>query len=196
MDLKVMPRSNKGHKYISCIIDEVTSYLITVPIHQSRSDEIGDAQNYLIMVPIHQSRPEEIGDTLIENVIIRYCMPDYIIMVQDTFMSSLMNYLFKKLDIKIITVAPYNHHSLQAEQGIKSLSTILMKHLMDLGQMWSKYLPLATFAYNTFNSPNLANYSPYELIFGRKPKLFLNLETIPHIKVSGTFKDYCNVLNK
>ena len=32
MDLKVMPRSCKGHKYILCIIDEVTNYLITVPI--------------------------------------------------------------------------------------------------------------------------------------------------------------------
>ena len=38
-----MPRSNKGHKYILCIIDEVTNYLITVPIHQSKSEEIGDA---------------------------------------------------------------------------------------------------------------------------------------------------------
>ena len=37
--------------------------------------------------------------------------------------------------------------------------------------MWPKYLPLATLAYNTFNTPNLANYSPYELVFGRKPKL-------------------------
>ena len=42
MDLKVMPRSNKGHKYILCVIDEVTIYLITVPIHQSKSEEIGD----------------------------------------------------------------------------------------------------------------------------------------------------------
>ena len=32
MDLKVMPRSNKGHKYILCIIDKVTHYLINVPI--------------------------------------------------------------------------------------------------------------------------------------------------------------------
>ena len=27
MDLKVMPRPNKGHKYILCIIDEVMHYL-------------------------------------------------------------------------------------------------------------------------------------------------------------------------
>ena len=32
MDLKVMPRSQKGHKFILCIIDEVTNYLITVSI--------------------------------------------------------------------------------------------------------------------------------------------------------------------
>ena len=33
MDLKVMPWSNKGHKFILCIIDEVTNYLITVHIY-------------------------------------------------------------------------------------------------------------------------------------------------------------------
>ena len=38
-----MPRSYKGHQLILSIINEVTNYLITVPIHQSRSEEIGDA---------------------------------------------------------------------------------------------------------------------------------------------------------
>ena len=54
--------------------------------------------------------------------------------------------------------------------------------------MWSKYLPLATFAYNTFNTSNLAKYHSYELVFGRKPKLLLNLETMDDIKVSGIFE--------
>ena len=134
MDLKVIPRSYKGHKWILCVIDEVMNYLITAPIHQSKSEEIGDA--------------------LIEISITKYSIPEYIIMDQDsTFISSLMNYLFKKLNIKIKTVAPYNHHSLMAEHGIKSLSTILMKHLTNLGQMWPKYLPLATSAYNRCNTP-------------------------------------------
>ena len=62
--------------------------------------------------------------------------------------------------------------------------------------MWQKYLCIATFAYNTFNSPNLANYSAYELVFGRKPKLLLNVEAMPDIKVLGTFKGYYNMLNK
>ena len=159
-----------SHKFILCIIDEMTNYLITVPIHHSRSEEVGEA--------------------LIEHVISKFCAPNCIIMDQDSaFMSTLMNYLFRKLNIKIMTVAPYNHQSLQAEHGIKSLSRILTKHLSGQGQMWHKYLPLATFTNNMFNSPNLANHSPYELVFGRKPKLLLDLETDPDMRVSGTYRE-------
>ena len=62
--------------------------------------------------------------------------------------------------------------------------------------MWTKYLSLATFAYNTFNTQNLGNYSPYELTFGRKPKILLNIESNPDIKVSKTFREYFELLNK
>ena len=177
MDLKVMPGSHKGHRYNLCIIDEVANYLITVPIFQARSEEIGEA--------------------LIENVITKYCIPEYIIMDQDSaVMSSLMTYLGHKFDTKIKTVAPYDHQSLQAEHRIKSLSHILTKDLTSLGQMWTKYLSVATFAYNMFNSPNLGNYSPYELTFGRKPKLLFNIESNPDIKVSRNFGEYYELLNK
>ena len=92
--------------------------------------------NYLITIPIHQSGSEEIGNALIENVIPKYYVPDFIIMDQDrAFRSSLMNYLFKKLDIKIKSVAHYHHRLLEVENGIKSLSTILSKQLTNLGQM-------------------------------------------------------------
>ena len=124
-------------------------------------------------------------------------MSHYIIMDWDsTFMLMIMNYLFKKLDIKIKTAAPYNHQLLQADHAIKSLSNILTKHLTDHRQMWPKYLTPATLSYNTFNLPNLGNYSSYRLVFGRKPKLLLDVETNPDIKVSGTYKDYYTLLNK
>ena len=71
--------------------------------------------NYLIAVPIYLSRSKEVGEALIEHIKSKFCAPDCIIMDQDSaFMSTLMNYLFRKLNIKIITVAPYNHQSLQA----------------------------------------------------------------------------------
>ena len=89
MDLKAMPRSQKRHQYILCVIDEMKNYLITAPLYQARSEEIGEA--------------------LIENVISKFGTPEYMIMDQDSvFMSSLMSYLFKKLGISIKTVGPYN----------------------------------------------------------------------------------------
>ena len=103
---------------------------------------------------------------------------------------------FHTIDIKIKTIAPYNHQSLQVEHRIKSLTCILTKHLTGLGQMWTKYVSLVMLAYNTFNSLNLGNYSPCELTFGRKPKLLLKVETNPDIKVSRNFREYYDSLNK
>ena len=50
--------------------------------------------------------------------------------------------------------------------------------------------------YNTFNIPNLDNYSPYELTFGRKPKLLIDVESNPDIMVSRSFRKYYELLNK
>ena len=151
----------------------------------------------MIKAPIKHSRSEEVGEALINDVISKYCVPDYMIMDLDSaFMSSLMNYLFKRFGIKIKTVAPYNHQSLQAEHCIKPLSNILTKHLTGLGEIWPDHLPFATLACNTYNSLNLSNYSPYELVFGRNAKLLLDLETDPDIKVSATYKEYYERLEK
>ena len=52
---------------------------------------IDEVMNYLITVPIHQSRSEEIGNALTENVITKYCVLGYIKMDQESaFMSSVM----------------------------------------------------------------------------------------------------------
>ena len=94
MDLKVKHRSHKGHKFTLCITDEVRNYLTTVSIYQAKS--------------------EEMGETLIENIT-KYCIPDYIIMDQDSvFMSSLITYLLNKFNIKMRTVAHY--HSIKSYQ--------------------------------------------------------------------------------
>ena len=102
MDLKVMPRSYKGDRYILCVIDEVTNYIITAPVKQAKSEEVGEA--------------------LINNVFSKYCVPDYMFMDLDSaFMSSLMSYLFKRLGIKIKTVAPYNHSIITGQTWYKTL---------------------------------------------------------------------------
>ena len=75
MDLKVMPKSYRGHRFILRVIVEMTNYLITMPIYQARS--------------------EEIGDSLIDNIVSKFGIPEYLIMDEDSaFMSTIMNHLF------------------------------------------------------------------------------------------------------
>ena len=69
IDLKVMSRSYKGHKFILVVIDEVNNFMVTIPIYQSRSEEIGDA--------------------LIEHVFSKYSIPECIIMDQDSMFNSI-----------------------------------------------------------------------------------------------------------
>ena len=56
-----------------------------------------------------------------------------------------------------------------------------------LGDDWHLYTRPAMLTYNTYNTPNLDNLSPFELAFGRKPILVPKLENTPHTPVTGTF---------
>ena len=37
-----MPKSYRGDGYILCVIDEVTNYIITAPVKQVKSEEVGE----------------------------------------------------------------------------------------------------------------------------------------------------------
>ena len=64
-------------------------------------------------------------------------------------MSTLIIYV-RSLELKIKTAAPYNHHSLQEEHGIKSLATIMTNCLTGLEEYWPKYVTFTMHSYNTF----------------------------------------------
>ena len=81
-DLKVMSKSYKGHKFILVVIDDVTSFIVTISIHQSKSPEV--------------------GHDLIERVLGKYTLHNWLIMEQDgANLFALINYLFRKLGINI-----------------------------------------------------------------------------------------------
>ena len=91
MDLNAIPRPHKVQKFILVMMDEVTNFVVTIPFYKSRS--------------------KEIRDTLIAHLFSNNSTREYMIMVQDsTVMSTLINYLFKKLYIKLNTLGHYNHH--------------------------------------------------------------------------------------
>ena len=168
MDIKHMPASKSPCKYILALLCDISNFLVTTPMRKATA--------------------EEVCSILFDNFMAYYAVPMRIICDQDpAFMSSLCQWFFRAYGIQLVTVSPTNHKSLQAEHGIKSLSNILMKHLSGLGDNWHLYCRPAMLAYNTYNTPNLGNLSPFEVAFGRKPILVPKLESTPHIPVAGTF---------
>ena len=177
MDIKYMPKAGNGMKFILVIIDDNLNYMVTVPLPQIKTELICEA--------------------LMIHLISKHSIPDMIICDMDaTFMSSLMQYMLYKFKITLKVVSPYNHGSLKAEAGIKAISNILIKHLTGQGKDWPLYLPISTLIYNCYNTPNLGGLSPFELVYGKKPKLFIDLETNPDVTVSRSFKDYYESLEK
>ena len=112
------------------------------------------------------------------------------------FMSSLCRYCFQQYKIQILTVGVANYKSLQAEHGIKSLSNLILTHLTGLGRDWHIYAKPCMLTYNSFSTPNLDGFCPFELVFGRKPRIVPILEVTPPVPVTGTFKDAYDLLNK
>ena len=177
MDIKHMPPSKSPYKYILVLLCDIS--------------------NFLVATPMKKATAEEVCTILFNNFMAYYAVPMRIICDQDpAFMSSLCQWFFKAYGIQLMTVSPTNHKSLQAEHGIKSLSNILMKHLSGLGDDWHLYTRPAMLTYNTYNTPNLDNLSPFELALGRKPILVPRLENVPHIPVTGTFAKAKQVLEK
>ena len=167
MDIKHMPPSKSPYKYILVLLCDIS--------------------NFLVATPMKKATAEEVCSILFDNFMAYSAVPMRIICDQDpAFMSSLCQWFLKAYGMQLVTVSPTNHKSLQAEHGIKSLSNILMKHLSGLGDDWHLYTSPAMLTYNTYNTPNLDNLSPFELALGRKPILVPKLENAPHIPITGT----------
>ena len=174
MDIKHMPKS-QGFAFILVMVCEVSNFLVVAPLHSAQTIPVCNA--------------------IRQRFIAHYGPPTHIICDQDpAFLSSLAQAFFQHFGIRLITVSPTNHKSLLAEHGIKSLAEILKCHLSGVGPNWPDYLDFAMLCYNSFSTPNLDGLSPYELVYGRKPNVLPLTEAMPTAPVTGTFREYYNLL--
>ena len=177
MDIKYMPPSNKQYKFLLVILCEVSNFIVTHPMKEISATHV--------------------CEILVDHFIAYFSTPVRIICDQDpAFMSSLCQYCFQQYGIKLVTVSPTNHRSLLAEHGIKSLSNLIIKHLSGFGKNWHIFAKPCMIAYNSYSIPNLAGFSPFELVLGRKANIVPMVEVTPSIPVTGTFKQAKAMLDK
>ena len=135
---------------------------------------------YVIAIPMKNQTVEEVTEAFVNNIILIYGIPNYIVTDQGTnFMSDMFKRICKLFKIEKINTTAYHPESNGAlERTHKTLVTYLRCFCNPKTSDWDKWLPFASFTYNT--SPHaITKFSPYELLFGRKCNIPGILQTTP-----------------
>jgi len=166
--------TTEGHKYILTFQVELSKYNITVPLKQQDT--------------------KTIDRVFIEEIVLKFGIPQVILTDQGSnFLSELFTNVCKLLKIKKLKTTAYHPQTNAALERIhRVLVEYLICYILEDQSDWDKWLPYATFAFNT--TPHTSTgFTPHELFFVRKPNIpgILQKET-PEIQY--TYDNYVKEL--
>ena len=175
MDIKTMMPSDLGFKYVLLCTCEGTNYVIGISLANI------DAQT--------------IAEAIFCRIICIYGTPEEIIVDQGRqFVSALMTNYLDALHVQSRFISVMNHGSNKTERYIKTLNTMINKYLTGKGIDWPRHVLPCCYAMNCQISL-VTGYSPYEMVFLRKPPSLLDFEIDPDRKgISVTVIQYMNTL--
>jgi transposase InsO family protein len=144
--------SGSGNQYILTVQDDLSKFLIAVPMKEQTADEVARA--------------------FVENVILVYGLPEVVLsdcganFLSDTFVG-----ICKLLGMKKTKTTPFHPESNGSnERSHRSLIEYIRSFVdADLSN-WDKWVRYATFAHNT-TPQSSTNYMPFQLSYGRLPNL-------------------------
>jgi hypothetical protein len=156
-----LPITEKENKYVLTVQDELT--------------------NYLILIPIANKEAKTVADNLLKNVILVYGpMKTLKSDMGSEFVNKCVQELLQTLKIDQKLSTPYRHQTVgKIERSHRVINAYIRNFLED--NEWDELLPFCSFAYNT--TPNSNHfYTPYELLFSQNPNVteeFLNGKVEP-----------------
>jgi transposase InsO family protein len=113
-----------------------------------------------------------VARALVEEIILKFGIPQFVLSDQGlNFLSEMFRNVCKLLRIKKIHCTSYHPASNGSlERTHRVLVEYLRCFILEDQSNWDKWLPYATFVFNT--TPHTSTgYMPHELLFGRKPNL-------------------------
>jgi transposase InsO family protein len=154
-----LPETQKGNKYILTFQDELSKYLVAIPI--PRQDAETDAQQFITHVVLKLGTPSKILTDQGSN-----------------FPSELFKNTCKMLKIKKLQTTPLHPES---NGGLERSHRILkqyLQHYIDEDQRnWDVWVPYAVYVYNTSTG-----YTPFELVYGFKSNMPSALQENPSVQ--------------
>ena len=96
-----------------------------------------DQTNFIIAVPLRDRKTQTIAEALIYRVIYLFGPPRWVVCDEAAeFTSAIIQAILTMLNCRSKVISPYNHGSSKCERQIKTINDIIVKHLLDKGQMW------------------------------------------------------------
>lgn len=158
-----LPKSDSGNAYLVTIMCDLSKYLICVPTRSKDADTIARA--------------------IFDNVILIYGPVHHILTDCGTeYKNQILRELCKLLNIKQAFSTPYHHQTVgTVERNHRVLNEYFRAYLKNQ-QSWEEYIKYYTFCFNTTPHTSFGfRYSPFELVFGKKPEIFeVQNQSIPY----------------
>ena len=175
-DIKYMPQGIHGYKYLLVLVCEITNFVLAIPLVNIDAISIAHA--------------------MLDRVVFAFGPPSTLIIDEDRALSSkVIHYIFDALNTKFKCISPYNHGSLRTERFIQTISNLVTRRLTGKGKEWPLFVSPTCWAMNTVVS-NATGFSPYELVFLRKPPDITNLYFPPISEIAKGYRDYCSKLRE
>ena len=170
-DIKYMPKGIYDYEFLLIAVCKITVFVIVIPLIKHDAISITHA--------------------LIDRDFLIFGPPKSLIVDGERALSSkVMHYVLDTLKIDVKCISPNNHGGLITERFIQTINNLITRHLKDKGKEWPLFVTSCCFAMNTFVSTT-TGFSPYELVFLKKPPNILNLYFEPFGKIAEGYRDYC-----
>ena len=149
------PRSARGYRFVLVLVDYATRYPEAVPLRTISAKSVAQA---------------------LFQVISRVGIPKEILTDQGTlFMSRTLRELYGLLGVKSIRTSVYHPQTDGLVERLnKTLKSMIRKFIHEEERNWAKWLDPLLFAVREVPQAS-TGFSPFELLFGRKPRGILDL---------------------
>ena len=145
------PRDRRGRQYILSCIDHLTGWAEAIPIASKKAETVQEA--------------------FLSNIVARYGIPH--ILISDNggeFTGTAFEKWLREFGVSHRLTSPYHP---QCNGMTERFNAVIQKLLLKLSggnpKKWSEYLPTALYAYRI--TQGQAGLSPYQAIYGQKPRL-------------------------
>lgn len=160
------------------IIDTIGPMSTSLNGNQYALTIVDDLTKYLVMIPIPNKEAKTVAKALFENFILTFGPVRTILSDRGTeYVNGVTQELFKLLNITHRTSTPYRHQTVGSVERTHRVFNEYLRTYLKQEPDWENNMKYFSFCYNTTPHTSFNHqYTPFELIFAKRPQAMEILE--------------------